>query len=279
MSAIKFVIALTLLYLISSSPIQSISDAYAPSEGQIYSKVMKQYIPENFYPSSFDVRVYNPQCSFTIYEEGLCTGNWAIAIANTLSDLECIELSSDVDLAPQQILDCVHPGPSDPSTCVNITDYTVITDALNYLQSPGLTTEVCYPYSSIFTGNVGARCLDSCTDPSQVMEHYQISTYTEVNATDVDDIMMYLMNNGTAIVSFLLYDDLLHYDGTTVYSHNPQANYIGYHFGKIMGWDTDSSNNQYWIVANSWSPNWGVNGYFNVYANDTCLDKVFMLTL
>ena len=35
----------------------------------------------------------------------------------------------------------------------------------------------------------------------------------------------------------------------------------GYHAIAIIGWGVESDGTKYWIIRNSWGPEWGQNGY------------------
>lgn len=39
---------------------------------------------------------------------------------------------------------------------------------------------------------------------------------------------------------------------------------MGGHAIKIIGWGVTSTNVAYWIVANSWNVQWGMNGFFQI---------------
>ena len=43
---------------------------------------------------------------------------------------------------------------------------------------------------------------------------------------------------------------------------------------KIIGWDTDSNNNLFWVVENSWGTSWGIGGMVKVkVGTDPLLEK------
>jgi cathepsin B len=39
---------------------------------------------------------------------------------------------------------------------------------------------------------------------------------------------------------------------------------LGGHAIKIVGWGVSESGMDYWTVANSWSDEWGMNGFFEI---------------
>ena len=42
-----------------------------------------------------------------------------------------------------------------------------------------------------------------------------------------------------------------------------RTDYIGGHAVKLIGWGSDNGTD-YWIAANSWSPQWGIDGFFYI---------------
>ncbi len=39
---------------------------------------------------------------------------------------------------------------------------------------------------------------------------------------------------------------------------------IGGHAVRILGWGVDKQGVDYWLVANSWGPEWGLDGFFKI---------------
>ncbi|MNE93070.1 Papain family cysteine protease [compost metagenome] len=73
----------------------------------------------------------------------------------------------------------------------------------------------------------------------------------------MNDIVAY----GPVHASYYVYSDFYYYK-SGVYTHT-YGSFVAGHAIRIVGWGTDSASGlPYWIVANSWGPNWGMNGYF-----------------
>jgi uncharacterized repeat protein (TIGR02543 family) len=67
--------------------------------------------------------------------------------------------------------------------------------------------------------------------------------------------------NGPLVAGFTVYADFYYGYNGGVYHWDHVSQAVGGHAVVIVGYD---SNEQYWIVKNSWSANWGENGYFKI---------------
>lgn len=63
------------------------------------------------------------------------------------------------------------------------------------------------------------------------------------------------MTNGPVEAAFEVYSDFMNYK-SGVYKHTT-GSLEGGHAVKILGWGVENGED-YWLVANSWSPAWGL---------------------
>jgi len=113
------------------------------------------------------------------------------------------------------------------------------------------------------TEEVAPACSKTCapgytgTVPYQNDFFFGTSAYQVAN--NVTAIQTEILTNGPVEATFSVYEDFYQYT-SGVYVHTTGA-YVGGHAIKILGWGVDGTQ-PYWIVANSWSPQWGMSGFF-----------------
>ena len=89
-----------------------------------------------------------------------------------------------------------------------------------------------------------------------------ISTVVSVEQPE-QQIMQALYQEGPLAVAFTVYSDFENY-ASGVYKHTTGKS-LGGHAVKMLGWGTDAGTD-YWLIANSWNPYWGEEGYFRIAA-------------
>ena len=87
-------------------------------------------------------------------------------------------------------------------------------------------------------------------------EHKAVSSY---NLATPEAVMTDMLTRGTVTVSFQVYADFLTYK-SGVYSCPSSGQPLGGHAVSILGWGTDATGGDYWIVRNSWNDSWGIFG-------------------
>jgi len=84
-----------------------------------------------------------------------------------------------------------------------------------------------------------------------------------------ENVRLEIFTNGPVVAGYTVYQDFYSYKGG-VYHHVTGA-YAGGHAVKIIGWGTENGV-PYWLVANSWGPDWGpYKGFFKIRrGNNEC---------
>jgi len=67
--------------------------------------------------------------------------------------------------------------------------------------------------------------------------------------------------NGPVETAFTVYADFLTYKSGIYVQKSNQP--VGGHAVKFLGWGVEGGV-KYWLVANSWNPDWGEQGYFRI---------------
>jgi len=138
--------------------------------------------------------------------------------------------------------------------------------AWDYLESPGIVTDTCLPYTS-GTGDEG-RCIKQCATGGAFTK-YKCKKGSVVEATTPSQIKSNIYKMGPMETAFQVYEDFLQYKGG-IYQYT-SGNFAGGHAVKIVGWGVENGIN-YWTLANSWGSAWGESGYFRVAFGEVGID-------
>jgi len=223
-------------------------------------------------PTAFSAITQWPQCPSisTIRDQSACGSCWAFGAVEAMSDRTCIGLKKNVSLSAGAMAFCC-------DSCGDGCNGGYPSAAWQYWTSTGVPEEPCYPYPfpSCDHHMPGSKnpcpakeysspsCPAKCTNTTwkgpdwKLDRHHGKSAYS-ING--VAQIQADILKNGPVEAAFDVYEDFLTYK-SGVYSHQ-SGEFLGGHAIKILGWGVDQSGTPYWIIANSWNPNWGNNGYF-----------------
>jgi len=218
-------------------------------------------------PTSFDSRQQWANCSsmWVIRDQSACGSCWAFGAVEAMSDRSCITLHQNLSLSTQDMNSCCVScgagcGGGYPSA------------AWDFWVKNGVVTNSCSPYSlpgcdhhlsnssnpcpniTYPTPPCKKQCVDNETWSTAL--HYGSSAYSLSGAAHM---MTEIYANGPIETAFDVYEDFLSYSGG-VYKHTTGP-LLGGHAVKVLGWGVLNSTN-YWLVANSWNPDWGLQGYF-----------------
>ena len=127
--------------------------------------------------------------------------------------------------------------------------------ALAYAQAHGLGREASFPYTP---GN------QQCRQVPTVVNCGSVSTAAMMIARKQAIVA------GPVVAAFAVYDDFFNY-GSGIYRH-VWGNLAGYHAVCVVGYDDSGG---CWIAKNSWGPNWGASGFFEILYGECGIDSQF----
>mmetsp|Transcript_20503 Transcript_20503/g.57415 ORF Transcript_20503/g.57415 Transcript_20503/m.57415 type:complete len:731 (+) Transcript_20503:140-2332(+) len=246
--------------------------------------------PKSALPASFDARAHWSECLSIglVRNQGKCGSCWAFAAATVLADRFCIaafkrrEPFRSLMLAPEHLVDCDGGN----SGCSGGR----LDSVWWFLRDHGIPVEPCAPYRFCPEPTDphcrrGAAMLDpelpspgangsapsqrcqaaTCAGDNTPMQLYRASVAYGVSLPgDVAGLQRELFEHGPVEVGFFVFSDFLSYRRGTYFRTPGAYGPLGGHAVRLLGWGTDHRRTDYWFCANSWSPEWGRSGFFQI---------------
>lgn len=208
-------------------------------------------------PDNFDGRVTFGKCIHPVRNQEQCGSCWAFSASEVLSDRFCIATHGKIDvvMSPQTLVSCDSTNMGCQGGYLDA--------AWEFINENGIASDVCEPYTS--GAGVTGTCPKTCSDGSAV-KYFKASSYKQVSG--VSQIQTEIMTNGPVQVAFQVYQDFMSYS-SGVY-HHVSGSLLGGHAVEAVGWGVEN-NTPYWLIKNSWSDTWGIQGYFKIVrGSDEC---------
>jgi len=224
-------------------------------------------------PTSFDSSKQWPTCKTigTIYNQASCGSCWAFGCVEAVSDRFCIHNPKNKTSLLLSFQDENSCGPCDGCEGGDAGD------AWTYVQTTGLVTAKCYPYTVPTCPPQQQPCMNfvdtpTCTQTCVDGENWSSSKHFLSNAyglnSDSDQIAAEIQMNGPVEACFSVYSDFLNYK-SGVYQYT-SGDLLGGHCVKIIGWGVEGGL-PYWLINNSWTNYWGNKGQFKILrGSDEC---------
>mmetsp|Transcript_125982 Transcript_125982/g.362297 ORF Transcript_125982/g.362297 Transcript_125982/m.362297 type:complete len:705 (-) Transcript_125982:8-2122(-) len=227
-------------------------------------------------PVNFDGRKRWPQCQSIgfIRNQGAPKSKTVDAAALLQEDAV-----AGLALSPEHLVDCDVRN----SGC----NGGRLDDAWWYLRDHGVPSETCAPYkycpnptepgcalgrargsAGRGSSNRSPTCGGACASGGAMQVFKAAAVYAVSKPGDIAALQRELMTRGSVEVGFFVFSDFHSYqDG--VYFRTPGAfGPLGGHAVRLIGWGTSESTYRqpvdYWVAANSWSPVWGLGGFFRI---------------
>lgn len=133
--------------------------------------------------------------------------------------------------------------------------------AASYVKSNGVIDAACSPYLSGSTGQ-DVQCKQFCQN--QKDRTYMIAGTTKPsNWGGNAEAVKAALKKGPLMTTMTVYDDFVSYGGGIYKSTSNRS--VGGHAVSIVGFNDQE---RYWIVRNSWGPDWGEKGFVRISYDD-----------
>lgn len=191
-------------------------------------------------PTSYDLR--SDSCMPGIKNQGRCGSCWAFGAVNPLEYLQCKKTGSLTLLSEQQLVDC------SGSECQG-GFYTTAWYHLYY--NGGLMGSSGYPYQAR-----RETCRFSSSDVVTRISNYRwVYPYRNEEAMKIA-----LYQNGPLSVALYANQNFMLYSSGFFNDPSCPTTTIN-HAVNIVGYGTDPTHGDFWVIRNSWGTSWGVSGY------------------
>jgi C1A family cysteine protease len=225
-------------------------------------------------PDNFDSAKNWPDCLTIdhIRDQSACGSCWAFGAVEAMSDRYCTyngktdDKYKSVNISADDLNSCCH-------SCGQGCHGGYPAAAWQWWVKDGLCTEECDPYpfpvcehhipqnhyepcpTQLFPT---PKCSKTCTKGGK-SKTYLKGTKT-ITVQGEADLQKEIMTNGPVEVAFEVYKDFETYKSGVYQKSSTQL--LGGHAVKMTGWGVTSDGTKYWIINNSWNPDWGMNGQF-----------------
>jgi cathepsin B len=202
-------------------------------------------------PDSFDARTQWKGLIHPIRNQEQCGSCWAFSATEVLSDRVAIATGkASPVLSVEDMVSC----DSGDNGCGGGR----LPSAWQYLQNTGIVTDSCFPYSA--GGGQAPACVTQCVDSETFVKTKARNSYA---ISTVPNMMKEISTHGPIQVAFMVYKSFMNYRRGIYSKHIWETLPEGGHAVKMVGYGSESGTD-YWIVANSWGPTWGEEGFFRI---------------
>ncbi len=232
-------------------------------------------------PSQFSWKDYGGDWTTPAKDQGSCGSCWAFSAMSTME--AAINIASgypdtDIDLSEQYILSCLPYGGSCNGGWTDDCFESILSESPSIGNGiNGVPLETCMPYQA----NDWLPCDEKCENwntysvpPDENDILWQMESWganhnlENDDPNDIDIVKGYIMDYGPISASMYATSAWSSYWNS---HHNPddwyfeEDYYSTNHAVLLLGWKDDSSvtGGGYWILKNSWGPDFGYNGFFN----------------
>jgi len=189
-----------------------------------------------------------------VKDQGECGSCWTFATTEVTESYWAMATGKLNILSEQQILDCT-PNPQHCGGTGGCEGGTVELAWAQITATGGLSSEWTYPYTSYFGSDYTCKM-------SQISRVAKVAKFVNLPPNEQDPVLNYIATTGPLAISVDA-SSWSPYE-TGVFNGCNQTNPDLDHAVMLVGYGTDPQYGDYWLVRNSWSPQWGDDGYIKI---------------
>jgi len=183
--------------------------------------------------------------------QGMCGSCWAFATTEQIESYAAINSPNNqlIELSAEQVTSCA-PNPQNCGGSGGCQG-SICQLGYSHIQLFGHVSEADYPYTQ------GGSCKYDFTNKKPVVG---ITGYENLPPNDQDAVMQHLAEVGPLAVAVYA-SNWSFYSGGVYSGCHYDSNIAINHAVQLVGYGSDPSEGDYWIVRNSWGEGWGKDGY------------------
>lgn len=184
-----------------------------------------------------------------IKTQGPCDASWAFAAIASLEYRYKRFFHQSFSLSEQELIDCVFPERENMGCGYSLVN-DVVVESLKYIRQNGISFDMEYPYRARW-----GKCQANSTYrlPVKMNHHGMVPESSFANE---------LHRYGPIIVFFHVDHSFYRYR-SGIYRSKTCESFLHNHAVLLIGYGVEN-NIKYWLMRNSWGPQFGENGYFRI---------------